>query len=67
MTNIPLQWVHVHVSALGIGHLQVVLTLVEQLYKEWGIMGGWGWWDEIETLSCTQCNFTLLIEHTVVL
>ena len=33
ISNIQLQWVQLHVSAVCIGHHQVVLRLVEQLYR----------------------------------
>jgi len=33
MSNIQLHWVQLHVSAVCIGHHQVVLRLVEQLYR----------------------------------
>ena len=36
MSSIQLHWVQVHFSALCIGHHQVVLRLVEQLYKKQG-------------------------------
>ena len=39
MSNTPLHWVQLHVSALCIGHHQVVLRLVEQLYNKRGILG----------------------------
>jgi hypothetical protein len=40
MSDIPLHWVQqLHVSALGIGHHQVVLRLMEQLYNKQGIRG----------------------------
>ena len=46
MSAKPLRWVQLHVSALDIGHHQVVLRLIEQLYNkqdkqgEWGVVGG---------------------------
>ena len=39
MSDKPLHWVQLHVSALGIGHHQVVLRLIEQLYNKQGIRG----------------------------
>jgi len=42
MSNISLHWVQLHVSALCIGHHQVFLRLVEQLYNKRGIMGSVG-------------------------
>ena len=45
MSDKPLQWVQqLHVSALGIGHHQVVLRFIEQLYNKQGVRGGLGWW-----------------------
>jgi len=50
MSNIQLHSVQVHVSVLCIGHHQVVLRLVEQLYNKRGILEGVGvWWDEISS------------------
>ena len=40
----PLHWVQLHVSALGIGHHQVVLRLIEELYNKLGIRAEGGWW-----------------------
>ena len=40
MSDKPLHWVHLHVSALGIGHHQVIHRLIEQLYNKQGILGG---------------------------
>ena len=37
-----LHWVQLHVSALGISHHQVVLSLFEQLYNAQGTLGGVG-------------------------
>ena len=42
MSNIQLHWVQLHVSALCIGHHQVVLRLVEQLCNKRGVLGGVG-------------------------
>ena len=42
MSDKQLQWVQLHVSALGVGHHQVVLRLFEQLYNKRGILGGVG-------------------------
>jgi len=42
MSNIQLHWVQLRVSALCIGHHQVVLRLVEELYNKRGILGGGG-------------------------
>ena len=51
MSNIQLHWVQLRVLALCIGHHQVVLRLVEELYNKKGILGGCGgWWDEIASL-----------------
>jgi len=36
MSNIQLHWVQLHVSALCIGHHQIVRRLVEQLYNKRG-------------------------------
>jgi len=48
MSDIPLHWVQqLHVSTLGIGHHQVVLRLMEQLYNKQGIRGEWGWWGDL--------------------
>ena len=50
MCNKLLHWVQLHVSALCVGHHQVVLRLIEQLYNKQGILeGGSGGWrgDEI--------------------
>ena len=38
MSNLQLHWVQLHVSALCIGHHQVVHRLVEQLYNKRGIL-----------------------------
>jgi len=38
MSDKPLHWVQLHVSSLGIGHRQVVLRLIEQLYNKQGIL-----------------------------
>ena len=52
MSDKPLHLVQLHVSALSIGHHQVVLRLKEQLYNyqgtrgEWGLVGG----DEISSV-----------------
>ena len=42
MSDKPLHWVHLHVSAWGIGHHQVIHRLIEQLYNKQGIRGGSG-------------------------
>jgi len=42
MNNIQLHWVQLHVSALCIGHHQVVLRHVEHLYNKLGTLGGVG-------------------------
>ena len=42
MSDKQLHWLQLHVSALGIGHHQVVLRLIEQLYNKQGILGGVG-------------------------
>jgi len=42
MSNIQLQLVQLHVSAQCIGHHQIVLRLVEQLYNKRGILEGCG-------------------------
>jgi len=42
VSNIPLHGVQLHISALCIGHLQVVLRLAEQLYNKRGILWGVG-------------------------
>ena len=42
MCNKLLKWVKLHVSALGIGHHQVVLRLIEQLCNRKSILGGSG-------------------------
>ena len=43
MSDKPLHWVQEpHVSALGVGHHQVVLRLIEKLYNKQGIRGGIG-------------------------
>ena len=39
MSDKPLHCVQLHVSALGIGHHQAVLRLIEQLYNKQGIRG----------------------------
>ena len=40
MSDKPLHWVQqLHVSALSIGHHQVVLRLIEQLHNKQGIRG----------------------------
>jgi len=40
MSDKPRHWVQqLHVSALSIGHNQVVLRLIEQLYNKQGIRG----------------------------
>jgi len=48
MSDKLLQWVKLHVSALVIGHNQVVLRLTEQLHNKQVILGGVGgvWGDE---------------------
>jgi len=70
MSDKPLHWVQLHVSALSIGHHQVVLRLIEHLYHKQSIRG-WlgGWWSILtaETCSCTQCSGLSLIDNTVAL
>jgi len=39
MSNIQFRWTQLHVSALCIGHHQVVLRLYEQQYNKWGVVG----------------------------
>jgi len=38
MSDKQLHWVKLHVSVLGIGHHQVVLRLIEQLYNNQGTL-----------------------------
>ena len=69
MSDKPLQWVHLHVSALGICHLQVVLRLIEQLYNKQGILGWMGCGGETRSRLCNSGwhnlelykNFTIII------
>ena len=42
MSDKQLHWVQLHVSTLDIGHHQVVLRLIEQLYNKQSILGGLG-------------------------
>ena len=42
MSDKQLCWVQLHVSALGTGHHQFVLRLIEQLYNKQGVLGGVG-------------------------
>ena len=53
MSDKQLHWVQLHVLSLGIGHHQVVLRLIEQLYNKQGILGGigGGGGDKISSLS----------------
>jgi len=39
MSDKQLHWVQLRVSALRIGHHQLVLRLIEQLYNKQGILG----------------------------
>jgi hypothetical protein len=73
VSNTPLHWAQLRVSTLCIGHHQVVLRLVEQLYNKLGILGGVGGGGtrcpihRAETCSCTHCNCILLIEYSCVM
>jgi len=42
MSDKQLHWVQVHVLALGIGHHQFVVRLIEQLHNKQGILGDGG-------------------------
>ena len=53
MSDKQLHWVQLHVSALVIGHHQVVLRLIEQLYNKQGIR--WVFWGGGGTRS-RLCN-----------
>jgi len=65
MSDKPLHWVQLHVSALGIGHNQVVFRRFEELYNKQGTLGEWGWWGE-EISSPTTPNHPVYFAYCIV-
>ena len=55
-----LHWAQLHVLALGVGHHQVVLRIIEQLYNKQVYGGSRGWWETSPTTPQSP-QYTLLI------
>ena len=69
MSDKQLQWLQLHVSALGISHHQVVLRLIEQLYNKQGILGEVGGGGRTRSRLCDSGwhNLELYTNFTIIL